>query len=154
MNLATIPHMAALFGCSVGLSDHSLGIAAAVAAVSLGARMVEKHFTLSRTIESADSFFSIEPRELRELVESVRVAEQAVGSVQYGVTGNERDSKVFRRSLFAVKDINAGEVLSEDNVRSIRPGHGLSPKHLKEVLGRRARSRIEKGTPLRWDLIG
>ena len=153
MNLATIPHMAALFGCPVGLSDHSLGIAAAVAAVSLGARMVEKHFVLSRTIESADNFFSIEPGELEELVQSVRIAEKAVGRVRYGVTENEMSSRVFRRSLFIVKDMQAGEVFSEDNVRSIRPGHGLSPKHFQDVRGRKARCHLEKGTPLQWDVI-
>ncbi len=148
MNLKTIPHMKELFGLPVGLSDHTLGIGVSIAAVSLGARVIEKHFTLSRKIKTPDSFFSIEPEELKELVRNVRVAEKALGSVHYGLTEQEKKSKAFRRSLFAVKDIKKGQVFSEDNIRSIRPSNGLKPKYLELVLGKKARKSIKKGTPL------
>ncbi|HHV53125.1 MAG TPA: pseudaminic acid synthase, partial [Synergistaceae bacterium] len=127
MNLCTIPHMAEGFGLPVGLSDHTLGIAAPVAAVTLGACIIEKHFTLSRDFPGPDSAFSIEPRELKAMVEAVRAAEKTLGKVYYGVSEKEAKSRVFRRSLFVVKDVKAGEVFTEDNVRSIRPGHGLPP---------------------------
>jgi pseudaminic acid synthase len=153
MNLKTIPHMKERFGCSVGLSDHSLGIGASVCAVALGASVVEKHFTLSREIETPDSFFSIEPQELKELVENVRIAEKALGEVHYGLTKGEKECKVARRSLFAVKDIKKGEVLSQKNVRSIRPAYGLKPKYTTAVLGKKAKQNIKKGTPLSWGLI-
>lgn len=153
MNLATITHMRQLFGCPVGFSDHSLGTAAVVCAVAMGAKVVEKHFTLSRKHETPDSFFSIEPHELKELVENVRVAEKALGQIHYGQTEQENKSKIFRRSLFVVKDMKAGEVFTEDNVRSIRPGHGLPPKHLKSILAMSAKKEIKKGTPLSWGLV-
>lgn len=153
MNLKTIPHMKELFRCPVGLSDHSFGIGVSVAAVALGAKVIEKHFTLSRKHETPDSFFSIEPQELKELVENVRVAEKAIGKVYYGQTQQENKSKIFRRSLFVVKDIEAGEVFTEDNIRSIRPGHGLPPKNLKNILGKIANKNIKCGTPLTWDEI-
>lgn len=154
MNLRTIPHLAEAFGAVIGLSDHSMGSAAAVAAVTLGARIVEKHFILSRSLEGADSAFSMEPGEFREMVNSIRMAEQALGEVSYSVTERELSSKVFRRSLFVVKDVRAGEPLTAENVRVIRPGHGLPPRHLDEVLGRRAACDIERGTPLSWALVG
>ncbi len=153
MNLRTIPHMAEAFGLPVGLSDHSQGIAVPVAAVAVGAVMVEKHMTLSRSDGGPESGFALEPEELAELVRAVRTAEAALGTVSYGLTEKERESRVFRRSLFAVKDIAAGEVFTKENVRSIRPGHGLAPKHLEGVVGRRARMGISKGTPLRWDHV-
>jgi pseudaminic acid synthase len=153
MNLKTIPHMRELFDCPVGLSDHSLGIAASVCAAALGADIVEKHFTLSRKTETPDSFFSIEPQELKQLVENIRIVEKALGKVYYGLTEEERKSKIFRRSLFVVEDIKKGEVFSRRNIRSIRPADGLEPKYIDTVVGRRARVDIKCGTPLSWDLI-
>lgn len=153
MNLRTIPHLAEAFGVPVGLSDHTLGIAVPVAAVALGACIVEKHFTLSRDIPGPDSAFSLEPQEFKAMVEAIRVAEKALGKVSYEVGEREAASRVFRRSLFVVKDMKAGEVFTHENVRSIRPGYGLPPKFLKEVLGRRAACDIKAGTPLEWRMI-
>lgn len=153
MNLRTIPHLAEAFGVPVGLSDHTLGIAVPVAAVALGACIVEKHFTLSRSIPSPDSAFSLEPHEFKSMVEAIRTTEKALGNVYYGVNEKEAKSRIFRRSLFVVKDIKAGDVFSEENVRSIRPGQGLPPKYLKDVLGCRAAKDIKRGTPLDCHLI-
>lgn len=153
MNLQTIPHMKETFNCPIGLSDHSLGIEVSIAAVALGAAVIEKHFTLSRKIKTPDSFFSIEPKELKELVENIRIVEEALGEVHYGLTKGEKKSKVFRRSLFVVKDINKGEIFTEENLKSIRPANGLSPKHIRTILGRAAKKTIKKGTPLNWDLV-
>lgn len=153
MNLRTIPHMAEAFGLPVGLSDHTLGIAVPVAAVALGACIVEKHFTLDRADGGADSAFSLEPHEFKAMVDAVRVAEKALGGVRYEATEHEAAGRAFRRSLFVVQDMKAGEVFSEKNVRSIRPGQGLAPKHLPEVLGRKAARGIERGTPLAWDMV-
>ena len=153
MNLRTIPHLAEAFGVPVGLSDHTLGIAVPVAAVALGACIVEKHFTLSRDIPGPDSAFSLEPQEFKAMVEAIRVAEKALGKVSYEVGEREAASRVFRRSLFVVKDMKAGEVFTHENVRSIRPGYGLPPKFLKEVLGRRAACDIKAGTPFEWRMI-
>jgi N-acetylneuraminate synthase len=150
MNLRTIPHLAAAFGVPVGLSDHTLGIAVPVAAVAVGARVIEKHFTLSRADPGPDSAFSLEPAEFRAMVEAVRTVEQALGQVHYGVGAAEAKSRVFRRSLYVVQDVRKGEPLSEANVRSIRPGFGLPPKHLKEVLGRKATRDLPRGRPLSW----
>lgn len=151
MNLKIIPYMKRRFRCSVGLSDHTLGIGVSVAAVSLGASVVEKHFTLSRSIETPDSFFSIEPQELKALVENIRVVEKALGSsTRYGPTESEKKSRIFRRSLFVTESIKKGTVFTEKNVRSIRPADGMPPKYLKRVLGRRTKRDIEKDTPLRW----
>jgi len=154
MNLRTIPHMAEAFGVPVGLSDHTLGIAVPVGAVALGACIIEKHFTLSRAIPGPDSAFSLEPHEFKAMVEAVRTAEKALGRVSYEVTDRERASHVFRRSLFVVNDMKAGEAFSADNVRSIRPGQGLAPKYLDVILGKRATRAILRGTALSWDLIG
>ncbi|RLI52995.1 MAG: pseudaminic acid synthase [Candidatus Thorarchaeota archaeon] len=153
MNLRTIPHLAEAFGVPSGLSDHTMGAAVPLAAVTLGACIVEKHLTLSRNEDGPDSTFSMEPHEFKEMVESIRIVEKAIGEVRYEVTGNERASRVFRRSLFVVKDIRAGEPFTEENVRSIRPGHGLHTRYLKEILGRQAINDIKSGTPLSWDLI-
>jgi N-acetylneuraminate synthase len=153
MNLRTIPHLSQAFGLPTGLSDHTLDIAVPVAAVTLGACIVEKHFTLSRDIAGPDSAFSLEPDEFKAMVDAIRTAEKALGKIHYGVSEHEAKSRVFRRSLFVVKDIEAGEVFTEKNVRSIRPGHGLSPKYLEDVLGRRAAKDIARGTPLAWGLI-
>jgi len=153
MHLRTIQHLADTFGVPVGLSDHTLGIAIPVAAVALGACIVEKHFTLSRATPGPDAAFSLEPHEFKAMVEAVRAAEQAVGKVNYEVSEKERASRVFRRSLFVVEDVRPGEPLTESNVRCIRPGHGLHPRHLSAVLGRKAARAISRGTPLAWDLV-
>ncbi|MCX5715318.1 MAG: pseudaminic acid synthase [Candidatus Omnitrophica bacterium] len=153
MHLRTILDMTKRFGCVVGLSDHTLGVGVSIAAVSIGARIIEKHFTLSRRIKSPDSFFSIEPQELRILVDSIRVAEESLGRVSYEPRGEEKNNRIFRRSLFAVKDIKKDEVLTNDNIRSIRPGFGLYPKYLKDALGKIAKRNIKKGTPLNWGLM-
>jgi pseudaminic acid synthase len=152
-NLRTIGHLASTFNCPVGLSDHTLGIACPVVAVSLGACLIEKHFTLSRSTPGPDSAFSLEPAEFAEMVRAIRVAEVALGSVHYGLSPAEAKSRVFRRSLFAVADIAAGEPFTEQNVRSIRPGHGLRPKELPKVLGKRAARAIVRGEPLSWDCV-
>ena len=153
MNLRTIPHLAEAFQVPAGLSDHTQGIAIPVAAAALGACMVEKHFTLSRSIPGPDSAFSLEPHEFKAMVDAVRMAEKAVGSIFYEVTDQEARSRVFRRSLFVVKDMGIGEVFTKQNTRSIRPGHGLHPRYLETVYGRRAAQAIERGTPLSWELI-
>jgi pseudaminic acid synthase len=153
MNLRTIPHLAQAFGVPVGLSDHTRGIAAPVAAVALGACLIEKHLTLSRSVSSPDSKFSLEPHEFKDMVSAVRAAEQALGKISYEPGKHEESSRVFRRSLFVVADMQAGEAFTEDNVRSIRPAHGLSPKYLHQVIGRHAAKHIEKGTPLHWDFL-
>ena len=152
-NLLTIPDMAAKFGCPVGISDHTIGIAVPVAAVGLGICMIEKHFTLSRADGGPDSSFSLEPAEFKELVEAVRLAEQALGTICYGGTDSETKTKIFRRSLFAVKDIRAGELFTTENVRSIRPGYGMLPRELDRVLGSAAACDIIRGTPLSVQLI-
>jgi len=154
MNLRTIPHMAEAFGVPVGLSDHTLGIAVPVAAVSMGACLVEKHFTLSRAAGGPDAAFSLEPDELRAMVEAIRTAERALGIVHYGLTQSAAKIRVFRRSLFAVRDIPRGERFTALNVRSIRPSHGLHTRHLEDVLARRASRDVKKGEPLTWDLVG
>jgi len=154
MNLRTIPNLAKIFEVPVGLSDHSIGIETAIAAVALGACIVEKHFTLSRDLYGSDSSFSIEPEELQTLVRAIRCVEKALGSVCFGTTEQEKSSLVFRRSLFVVEDIEANEEFTEENVRSIRPGFGLHTRHLEEVIGCRAKTYIPKGSPLDWDMIG
>jgi pseudaminic acid synthase len=154
MNLRTIPHMAEAFGLPVGLSDHTLGIAVPIVAATLGACIIEKHFILSRSMAGPDSAFSLEPHEFKTMVEAIRVSEKALGQVNYSVTENEAASRVFRRSLFVVKDMKAGEVFTEENIRSIRPGYGLSTKYIDVVHGKKAKRDIETGTPLSWDLMG
>ncbi len=154
MHLKTLPHLAEAFGLPVGLSDHTMGTAVAVASVALGACVVEKHFCLSRDEGGPDSSFSLEPADLRQLVHDVRVAEAGLGDVHYGRTEKERSNLVFRRSLFVVEDIKAGEPFTARNVRVIRPGYGLPPKYLDDVLGRRATVDVRRGTPLSWDLTG
>lgn len=153
MNLKTIPYMKKLFGCPVGLSDHTLESGVSVAAVTLGACLVEKHFVLSRMDETPDAFFSIEPEELRLLVRNIRVAEKALGKIHLGMTADEKRNRVFRRSLFAVRDIKKGEMFSEENIRSIRPSNGLKPKYLKDVIGKKAKKTLRRGTPLSWSCI-
>jgi len=152
-HVRTIPHLRELFGCQVGLSDHSMGVGVAVAAVALGATVVEKHFTLDRADGGVDSSFSLEPAELASLVIETERAWQALGQVHYGVTEAERKSLVYRRSLYITRDMAAGEAFSADNLRAIRPGLGLAPRHLDAVLGRTARQALKRGTPLAWSLV-
>ena len=153
MNLRTIPHLAGAFNLPVGLSDHTLGTEVAVAAVAMGACAIEKHVTLSRAEGGPDAAFSLEPDELRAMVERIRVAEQALGEVFYGPTEWEKPNRVFQRSLIVTADLKAGNEFTADNVRSIRPGYGLSPGFINDVLGRRAARVITRGTPLTWDLV-
>jgi N-acetylneuraminate synthase len=152
-NLRTIAHLADAFGVVAGLSDHTPGTAVPVAAIALGANLIEKHFTLRRADGGPDAAFSLEPEELTELVANCRTAWTALGKVSYELEASEKGSLIFRRSLYAVQDIPAGARLTADNVRSIRPGRGLPPKHLPKVLGRRAARAIARGTPLAWSLI-
>ena len=151
MNLRRIPHLAEAFGVVAGLSDHTLGIAVPVAAVALGAHIVEKHLTLSRNDPGPDIAFSAEPQEFADMVAAIRTAEKALGEATFEMTEQEAASRVFRRSLFVVRDIKAGEAFTEENVRCIRPGHGLPPKELPAVLKRRAAVDIPRGTPLSRD---
>ena len=153
MHLRTIPHLAETFGAPVGLSDHTLGSAVAVAAVSLGACIVEKHLMLSRSSGGPDSSFSMEPHEFKDMVKSIRTAEKALGKICYEATPKQKESRLFRRSLFAAKDIKVGERFTNDNVRCVRPAYGLHPRHLDHVLGERAKKDIDIGTPLDWSMI-
>jgi len=153
MNLRTLPDLAAHTGCVVGLSDHSLGIAAPVAAVALGAAIIEKHLTLDRAAGGPDAGFSLEPPEFAAMVRAVRETEAALGTVHYGASEKEEASRVFRRSLFVVADVRRGEAFTERNLRSIRPGYGLHPRHLDAVIGCHATGDIARGTPLSWELV-
>jgi len=152
-NLRTIPELARRFDCPAGLSDHTMGIAVPVAAVALGACIIEKHLCLSRADGGPDSAFSLEPQEFKAMVDAVRTAEKALGSVRFGPSTHEAGSRKFRRSLFVAENVKKGEVFTAQNVRSIRPSDGLHPRHLKEVLGQRAARDIEKGTAFDWTLI-
>jgi N-acetylneuraminate synthase len=153
MNLRMIPELARRFAVPVGLSDHTLDIAVPVTAVALDACIIEKHLTLSRSHRGPDSAFSLEPLEFKAMVDAVRVAEKSLGEIRFGPTGSEKSSSAFRRSLFVVQDITRGQTFTEENVRSIRPGHGLHTRYLPEILGRRASRNIERGTPLSWGLV-
>jgi N-acetylneuraminate synthase len=152
-NLRTLPHLAEAFGVVAGLSDHTPGTAVPVAAVALGAALIEKHFTLRRADGGPDAAFSLEPEELAELVANCRTAWSALGKINYELEASEKGNKTFRRSLYVVQDIPAGGRLTAENVRSIRPGYGLPPKHLPDVLGKRAGRAIARGTPLNWSLL-
>lgn len=154
VHLRTIPGLVEKFKTVIGLSDHTLGISVPIAAVALGARIIEKHFILTRALGGPDATFSLEPEEFKAMAKAVREAEQALGEVNYDLTDKMKKSREFSRSLFVVKDMKAGEAFTEEDVRSIRPGYGLSPKHLRDVLGRRAARDIERGTPLKWDMVG
>jgi N-acetylneuraminate synthase len=153
INLRTIPHLADAFQVPVGLSDHTMGVAVPVAAVTLGARIIEKHITLSRAAPGPDSAFSLEPAEFKQLVDAVRLAEKALGNVRYHPTNSELPSRAHRRSLFVVQDMQAGERFTPENVRSIRPADGLHPRYFDAVLGGTASQDIARGTPLRWELV-
>lgn len=152
-NLNTIPNMKETFGVEVGLSDHTMGITVPVVSVALGARVIEKHFILDKTIGGPDASFSLEPSEFKLMVESVRKAEASLGTIDYSMTDKKKSNRLIGRSLFVVKDIKAGEIFDKSNVRSIRPGYGLPPKHLKEIIGKVATEDLEKGTPLAWRCI-
>ncbi len=154
MNLRTIPELARHFGVPAGLSDHTMGTEAAVAAVTLGACIIEKHITLSRSLKGPDSEFSMEPEEFKAMVAAIRITEHALGTVHFGASTQEAASLAFRRSLFVVEDLRRGAEFTVRNVRSIRPAHGLHTRHLPEVLGKRAARDIVRGTPLSWDLVG
>jgi pseudaminic acid synthase len=152
-NLLTIPELARRFNCPVGLSDHTMGIVVPVAAVAVGACIIEKHICLNRADGGPDSAFSLEPEEFKAMVDAVRTAQKALGSPIFGPSRVEANSLRFRRSLFVVEDVNRGEVFTRKNVRSIRPADGLHPRHLDEILGQRAACHIERGTPLRWTMV-
>ena len=152
-NLRTIPHMKELFKCKVGLSDHTLGIGAAVASIALGATVIEKHFTLSRFDGGVDSAFSLEPEEMKLLVRECNTAYQALGEVRYNTQAQEQKSLQFRRSLYIVEDMKKGDILTEKNLRSIRPGLGLPPKYYDVLLGKKVNQDISHGTGLKWDFV-
>lgn len=152
-NLRTIPNLSETFGVISGLSDHTMGTAASVTAIALGGSVIEKHFTLARADGGPDSAFSLEPEEFTRLVEDSKATWAALGRVRYDLKGSEAANIVFRRSLYVTRDVAAGETLTEDNVRSIRPGYGLPPKHLPEVLGRRASRDLARGEPLAWPMV-
>ena len=152
-NLLTIPDMKRRFGVEVGLSDHTMGVDVSLAAVALGAKVIEKHFILDRNIGGPDASFSIEPGEFKCMVNSIRNTEKSLGKVNYELNSNTRKSRDFSRSLFVVEDIKKGEVFTDNNVRSIRPGFGLKPKYFKDIVGKKAKTDIRRGTPLNWELI-
>jgi pseudaminic acid synthase len=152
-NLMIIPALAEKFNTVVGLSDHSLGITVPIAAVAVGARIIEKHFILDRKMGGPDSSFSLEPTEFKKMVDEIRQVELALGEVNFELSDKTKRSRIFARSLFVVKDISAGEKFTEENVRSIRPSYGIAPKHFNEIIGKKAAKDIERGTPLSWDLI-
>jgi N-acetylneuraminate synthase len=145
--------MRELFGCEVGLSDHTMGVGVSVASVALGATVIEKHFTLNRAEGGVDSAFSLEPAEMNQLVVETQRAWEALGQVTYGPTSAEEKSLLHRRTLYVVKDLKAGDVLTKDNVRAIRPGLGLPTKYLEQVLGKKVNKPVSKGTGLRWDMF-
>ncbi|MHB1349608.1 MAG: pseudaminic acid synthase [Desulfobulbaceae bacterium] len=152
-NILTIPHMRELFGCEAGLSDHTMGVGVAVAAVALGATVIEKHFTLRRSDGGVDSAFSLEPEEIRTLVIETKRAWQALGQVSYGPTETEKKSLFFRRSIYVVEDMKAGDEFTTKNIRAIRPGYGLPPKYLEKLIGRKVKNNVKRGEPVTWNLL-
>lgn len=153
INLRVIPNLKETFDIVVGLSDHTLGHTVALGAVALGAKIVEKHFILNRSDGGPDAKFSMEPEEFKEMVDRIRELEKALGEVTYKLTEKQESSRIFTRSLFFVEDIKAGDTITEKNMRSIRPGHGLHPRYYYEILGKKAKKDIKKGTPVDWSLI-
>ena len=153
MNLRTMVDMKKKFGVTVGISDHSTGIAASIVSVALGGKIIEKHFILARDVETPDSFFSLNETEFAFLVQQVREAEESIGDIKYGPTEIEKSSLKFRRSLLVVEDIKEGDILTEKNIRSIRPSDGLSPKFLKEILGKKAKKNVKRGEPVQQDMF-
>ena len=154
INLRTIPHMAEAFGVPVGLSDHTLGIAVPVAAVALGTCIVEKHLTLSRSIPGPDSAFSIAPHEFKKMVDAIRITEKALGDCSYEITEKQKPNRVFRKSIFVVKNVKENEVFTKENIRSIRPGYGLHTRYFNTIIGKHASRDIDRGTPITWDMVG
>jgi len=152
-NVLTIPHLKQMFDCQIGLSDHTMGVGVSIAAVAYGATVIEKHFTLSRADGGVDSAFSLEPEEMKSLVVETERAWQGLGHISYGPTEAEKKSLMFRRSIYFAENIQAGEVFTSDNLRVVRPGFGLHPRFYRSLLGKKARTHIEKGTPAAWDLI-
>jgi pseudaminic acid synthase len=152
-NLNSIPYLKNKFGVEVGISDHTLGTTVSVAAVALGARIVEKHFIMDIKIDGPDSTFSLEPAEFKKLVDEIRIVEKSLGIAGFELSKKIISSRKFARSLFVIKDVKTGEILNDENVKSIRPSDGLPPKYLYDILGKKAKINIEKGTPLSWDLI-
>jgi pseudaminic acid synthase len=153
-NILTIPHMREMFKCHVGLSDHTLGVGVSVASIALGARVIEKHFTISRAEGGVDSAFSLEPHEFRMLVEESERAFLSIGEIKYGILEEERKSLTFKRSIYIVEDMKAGEILTEVNTRIIRPGLGLAPRYFENILGMRVKRDVKKGTALTFELLG
>jgi pseudaminic acid synthase len=153
VNLNTIPLIREKFGVQVGLSDHTMGYVVPMGAVALGATLIEKHFIMDRQIGGPDSAFSMEPSEFEQMVKNVRDVEKALGMATLELSPKSAKNRDFARSLYIVEDVKSGEVLNKNNVRSIRPGFGLAPKHLNEILGKKAKNNLEKGTPLSWNLI-
>jgi sialic acid synthase SpsE len=152
-NLRTIPHLAQTFDAVCGISDHTLGSTVAIGAVAMGACIVEKHLTLSRKDNSPDSAFSMEPHEFKSMVDQIRILEQALGAIAYGLTDQQKESRMFRRSLFVVKDIEKAEAFTPENIRCIRPGLGLHPRHYDAIMGKKATTALTRGTPLAWEMI-
>lgn len=152
-NILTIPHLRDLFNVQVGLSDHTMGIGVSVASVALGATFIEKHFTLSRADGGVDSAFSMEPEEMQQLVIETKRAWQSLGQISYGATEAEKKSMVYRRSLYIAQDLEKGDILTSENLRRIRPGHGLAPKYYDLLLGKKVSKAVKKGTPLTWELL-
>ncbi|ETA67463.1 pseudaminic acid synthase [Methanolobus tindarius DSM 2278] len=153
MNLNTIPNLKETFDTVVGLSDHSIGNSVPIASVALGAKIIEKHFILDRNLGGPDAAFSLEPEEFKSMVKAVRDVEMALGSISYELTGRMKKNREFSRSLFIVEDMKSGEMFTEKNIRSIRPGFGLHPRYLNQIIGKKARKDIIKGTPVKWDLV-
>ena len=152
-NINTIPHLSKLYNCIVGLSDHTMGIGVSVAAVALGARVIEKHFTLRRADGGVDSAFSLEPEELKALVVETKNAYLSLGEISYGVQQAEEKSKFFKRSIYVSKDIAVGGIFTNENLKIIRPGNGLAPKFIDDIIGKKAKCFIKAGTPLNWDIL-
>ncbi len=152
-NLSTIPHMSQTFNCSIGLSDHSYGIGIALAAIGLGATVIEKHFVLDRKAGGVDAEFSVEPSELKQLVDESERVQASIGNIAYGNTNSDSSAKRYRRSLYIGQNVASGDVLTEETIRIVRPGLGLSPKHYDEVIGMELRQSAQKGTPITWDLF-
>lgn len=152
-NLVTMKNMKETFGVEVGLSDHTMGITVPIISVAMGARVIEKHFILDKSIGGPDSSFSMEPNEFQEMVNAVRIAELSLGKVDYSIDEKKKKNRLIGRSLFVVKDISPGEIFTEENLRSIRPGYGLAPKYLDEILGKKSNSHIKRGTPMEWPFV-
>ena len=152
-NVLTIPHLRKLFNCEVGLSDHTMGVGASIAAVAYGATVIEKHFTLSRKDGGVDSAFSMEPKEMKQLVIETKRAWQSLGEVKYGISDAEKESQTFRRSIYISEDIKKGDVLTQQNLRIVRPGLGIAPKYFYQILGKKINQDAIKGLALKWEMI-